>query len=173
MYLNNVKQQYRLCQVGICPDCIEYRGGSPLSRTMTTPERERFLADVHVGIISIAEEGRGPLTVPVWYGYTPGGEVYVWMEKASRKGLLLERAGRFSLCAQTEQPPYQYVSVEGPITLIEPVDLERDVRPLAQRYLGVDGGDTYVAESVDSITNGEHVVVRMRPQRWLTADYSS
>jgi hypothetical protein len=27
--------------------------------TMTRPEREAFLADVHVGMISIAEEGRG------------------------------------------------------------------------------------------------------------------
>jgi nitroimidazol reductase NimA-like FMN-containing flavoprotein (pyridoxamine 5'-phosphate oxidase superfamily) len=144
-----------------------------MSRTMTQAERERFLADVHVGIISVAEEGRGPLTVPIWYGYTPGSELYVWMEKTSRKGRLLQRAGRFSLCVQTEQPPYQYVSVEGPITSIEPVDLERDARPLAHRYLGRDAGDAYIAESVSAITNGEHVVIRMRPSRWLTVDYST
>ncbi len=142
-----------------------------MSPTMTKSERERFLADVHVGIISIAEEGRGPLTVPLWYGYTPGGELYVWTDKASRKGVLLQRAGRFSLCVQTEQPPYQYVSVEGPITSIEPVDLERDVRPLAHRYYGIEAGDAYIAESVNAITSGEQIVVRMRPERWLTADY--
>jgi len=143
-----------------------------MSRTMTHTERERFLADVHVGIISIAEEGRGPLTVPIWYGYTTGGELYVWMEKASRKGLLLQRAGRFSLCVQTEQPPYQYVSVEGPIASIEPVDLERDARPLAHRYLGIDAGDAYIAESANAITSGQQIVVRMRPERWLTGDYT-
>lgn len=143
-----------------------------MSNTMTTAERERFLADVRVGMISIAEEGRGPLTVPIWYGYTPGGELFVWMEKASRKARLLERAGRFSLCVQSEQRPYRYVSVEGPITAIEPVDLERDARPLAHRYLGIDEGDAYIAGSADSINRGEHIVVRMRPERWLTADYS-
>jgi nitroimidazol reductase NimA-like FMN-containing flavoprotein (pyridoxamine 5'-phosphate oxidase superfamily) len=63
---------------------------------MTTTERERFLADVRVGIISIAEEGRGPLTVPIWYGYTPSGELSVWMEQGSRKTRLLQSAGRFS-----------------------------------------------------------------------------
>lgn len=40
-----------------------------MSLFMTKRERETFLADVHVGIISIAEQGRGPLTVPVWYAY--------------------------------------------------------------------------------------------------------
>jgi hypothetical protein len=38
-----------------------------MSLAMTKPEREAFLADVHVGVISIPEPGRGPLTVPVWY----------------------------------------------------------------------------------------------------------
>ena len=143
-----------------------------MSRTMTTTEREQFLANVHVGVISVAEDGRGPLTVPIWYGYTPGGELAVWMEKASRKALLLQRAGRFSLCVQTEQRPYQYVSVEGPITAIEPVDLERDARPIAHRYLGIDAGDAYIAESANDIASGQQIVVRMRPERWLTADYT-
>ncbi len=143
-----------------------------MSRTMTNTERERFLADVRVGMISITEDGRGPLTIPLWYGYTPGGEVSVWMEKTSRKALLLQRAGRFSLCVQTEQRPYQYVSVEGPITVIEPVELERDARPLAHRYLGVDDGDAYIAESENAIASGQQIVVRMRPERWLTADYT-
>lgn len=143
-----------------------------MSPTMTTTERERFLADVHVGMISIAEEGHGPLSVPIWYGYTPGGELFVWMEKASRKARLLQHAGRFSLCVQSEQRPYQYVSVEGPITAIEPVDLERDARPLAHQYLGIDAGNVYIAESASAIANGQHIVVRMRPERWLTADYT-
>jgi len=31
---------------------------------MTKEEREAFLADVHVGVISVAEDGHGPLVVP-------------------------------------------------------------------------------------------------------------
>ena len=31
---------------------------------MSPAEREAFLAETHVGIVSIAEEGRGPLAVP-------------------------------------------------------------------------------------------------------------
>src|SRR5947207_9377532 len=106
---------------------------------MTKEEREAFLADLHVGVISIAEEGRGPLTVPIWYSYEPGGEIRIITARSSRKGKLLEQAGRFSLCAQAETPPYKYVSVEGPIVAIEGADRERDARPLAHRYFGTTG----------------------------------
>lgn len=33
---------------------------------MTREEREMFLADLHVALVSIPEEARGPLTVPIW-----------------------------------------------------------------------------------------------------------
>jgi nitroimidazol reductase NimA-like FMN-containing flavoprotein (pyridoxamine 5'-phosphate oxidase superfamily) len=137
---------------------------------MTRQERERFLADLHVGIISIPEGGRGPLTIPVWYAYEPGGELRVVTGRTSRKGRLLEQTGRFSLCVQTETPPYSYVSVEGPIVGIETADLERDRRPLARRYLGAEAGDAYIATTRED--HVDSVLVRMRPERWLTVDYA-
>jgi hypothetical protein len=139
---------------------------------MTQKERDAFLAEVHVGIISIAEEGRGPLTVPIWYTYEPGGEIRITTDRTSRKGRLLEKVGRFSLCVQTEAPPYKYVSVEGPILAIEPMQVDRDLRPLARRYLGPELGDQYVEETRGDRERGGSVLVRMRPERWLTADYS-
>jgi len=136
---------------------------------MTRQEREQFLAELHVGIISIAEDGRGPLTVPVWYAYQPGGELRVLTASASRKGRLLERARRFSLCAQTETPPYRYVSVEGPVVAFAAADVERDLRPLARRYLGAEAGDAYIAATREQ--HADDVLIRMRPERWLTADF--
>jgi uncharacterized protein len=141
-----------------------------MALTMTKLEREAFLAGVHVGIISIAEEGRGPLTVPIWYAYEPGGELRVITGRNSRKGRLLAHAGRCSICVQTETPPYRYVSVEGPITAIEAVALERDLRPLAHRYLGVEAGDNFVEQTREG--QAENILIRMRPERWLTADYA-
>jgi nitroimidazol reductase NimA-like FMN-containing flavoprotein (pyridoxamine 5'-phosphate oxidase superfamily) len=143
-----------------------------MSLTMTTGEREAFLAGVHVGIIAIPEDGRGPLTVPIWYIYEPGGDVRIVTGKASRKGRLLAVAGRFSLCVQTEELPYKYVSVEGPIVSIEPADRERDRRPLAHRYLGVEVGDRYIESTRDDPEYADNVVIRMRPERWLTTDYA-
>src|SRR5207245_1490362 len=71
--------------------------GSTMALTMTKEEREAFLSDIHVAVISVAEDGHGPLVVPIWYSYEPGGEVRIITGRASRKGKLLERAGRFSL----------------------------------------------------------------------------
>ena len=137
---------------------------------MTRAERERFLAAVRVGVLSIADGARGPLTVPVWYGYEPGGDVWFVTDRDSRKGQRLLLVDRISLCVQTETPPYQYVSVEGPIAGIELADLERHSRVLAHRYLGRELGDRYLAGS--SGDRDESIVVRLRPERWLTVDYS-
>ena len=110
--------------------------------------------------------------MPIWYVYDAGGELRVVTARASQKGRLLARAGRFSLCAQTETPPYQYVSVEGPIIATEAADLERDIRPLAHRYLGADMGDRYIERTRDEHERAENVLIRMRPERWLSADFA-
>ena len=73
-----------------------------MSLRMTKAEREEFLAGLHVGIISIAEPGRGPLSVPIWYGYEPGGELWIVTEGDSRKGSLLKQVERFSLGMRSE-----------------------------------------------------------------------
>jgi nitroimidazol reductase NimA-like FMN-containing flavoprotein (pyridoxamine 5'-phosphate oxidase superfamily) len=139
---------------------------------MSRDEREAFLADLHVGVISLSEKGRGPLTIPVWYAYEPGGEVSIVTERNSRKMQLLEKGRRISLCAQCETPPYKYVSVEGPVVGIDPSDVERHERPLARRYLGEKSGDHYIEAATDGREPEDMVRVRIRPERWLTVDYS-
>ena len=140
-----------------------------MSLAMSRAEREAFLAGTHVGIVSVAEEGRGPLSVPIWYRYEPGGEVRFAIGEASRKTGLLRRAGRASLCAQTETAPYLYVTVEGP-TVFDTVDFERDTREMAIRYLGPKMGEAYLAAAYPNGTTSE-VLVRLRPERWWSADF--
>ena len=143
-----------------------------MSTTMNETQREEFLASVHVGIVSLPEPDRGPLTVPIWYDYKSGGELWFLTEKQSRKGRLLSENSRISVCAQHELPPYRYVTIEGPVVSIEPADLERDVRPMARRYLGPEGGDRYTdTEGAPSID--DTVLVKVRPERWLSADYTN
>jgi nitroimidazol reductase NimA-like FMN-containing flavoprotein (pyridoxamine 5'-phosphate oxidase superfamily) len=141
-----------------------------VSLAMTRAEREAFLAGIHVGVISVAEPGRGPLAVPIWYSYEPGGELWVVTDRDSRKGRLIAQARRFALVAQTETIPYKYVSVEGPVVAIEAADLERHLRPMARRYLGQEVGDGYVEATAGD--RERSAAVRMRPERWLTVDYT-
>jgi len=143
-----------------------------MSFAMTREEREAFLAEVHVAIISIADGGRGPLTVPVWYAFVPDGEFHIWTGGNSRKARLLRKTGRFSLCVQHETAPYKYVSAEGPVVAIEPIQLERDLLPLVNRYLGAEDGNNYIEElGGDSAGTGD-ILIRMKPERWLSEDYS-
>ena len=136
---------------------------------MTTAEREGFLAGVHVGVLAVAEPGRAPLAVPVWYSYEPGGLVSIITGRSSRKAARIEAEQRISLCAQTETAPYQYVSVEGPVVRVEPTVDPAERRAVAYRYLGQEMGDLYLAAT--QAEEAENLVVRMRPERWLTVDY--
>ena len=143
-----------------------------VSLSMPREEREAFLAEPHVGVISIERPGRGPLSAPIWYAYEPGGELTLITDGDSRKGVLLEKTRRFSLCAQSEAPPYKYVTVEGPVVSIEPTDRERDTRPMAHRYLGQEFGDSYIQATHDEQSDARSILVRMRPEEWLTCDFS-
>jgi PPOX class probable F420-dependent enzyme len=137
-----------------------------VSFSMNRAEREGFLAGVHVGVLSVtAQQGRGPLATPVWYSYSPGGLVSLTTGGTSRKARAIAAAGRFSLCAQDDAPPYKYVTVEGP-AVIEPAQLAERVA-IARRYLGADRGDAWIAANpaVDD------VVIRMTPEHWQSADF--
>ena len=143
-----------------------------MSTAMTQQEKEAFLAAVHVGVLSIPRDGQAPLTVPVWYSYEAGGEIWFVTGRTSRKGQLLAPGRPVSFCVQDEQPPYKYVTVEGTVTAVKPSETERDVRPLAYRYLGRERGDRYMETTGGAETREENILVCIRPQRWLAVDYS-
>jgi len=142
-----------------------------VSLAMGVEEREAFLAGVHIGVLGVSDgEERGPWLVPIWYTYEPGGLVRIITGRDSRKMPALRRAGRCSLCVQTEEVPYRYVTVEGPVVALEhPVD-EEERRSLAHRYLGSELGEAYIAATA-GVVAGE-VVVSIRPERWLSADFA-
>jgi PPOX class probable F420-dependent enzyme len=136
---------------------------------MTDAARQEFLAGLHVGVLAVERPDGPPLNVPIWYAYEPGGDVELITSRTSVKARLLERAGRASLCAQQEELPYKYVSVEGAVS-IEPLDDARTaIEPIAIRYLGEQLGADYAAGS----TGDDQVLVRLRIERWLTVDYGS
>lgn len=133
---------------------------------MSNEQREAFLADLHVGILSIQRADKGPLALPIWYQYEDG-EVIIHMAGDSVKATLLRRHGRASMTVQNETPPYQYAMVEGPVTLAHE---ERDVLSIATRYLGEELGRQYAAANPPT---DQSVIARLTPERWLTTDYSS
>ena len=141
-----------------------------MSLAMTKPEREAFLAETYIAVISVVTAGRGPLTLPVWYSYEPGGVVRFATAATSKKTALIREAGRLSLCVQDESWPYRYVTVEGPAVVGEP-DFERDIRRVAHRYIGTERAERYLANTAEERERIGEVLITMTPERWLSEDY--
>ena len=86
------------------------------SLTMTREEREAFLVARHVGVISIEDPGRAPLAAPIWYDYTPEKGVWVLTGKTSKKGVALDKAGRFGAWARFSRCSRNYLT-RRPLTI--------------------------------------------------------
>lgn len=135
------------------------------SGSMTTAEREAFIAEVHVGLLAIDEPGRGPLNLPIWYLYR-NSVVVISIGGETLKARLLRAAGRATMTVQTETAPYKYVSVEGPVTL-EPG--APDQSETAVRYLGSELGAWYMEQNPES---PDSVTVVLTPEHWRTHDFA-
>ncbi len=133
---------------------------------MSKQERDDFLAALHVGVLAVERPDGPPLVTPVWYRYIAGGAVEFNTTGSTEKAKLLERSGHATLCAQREEYPYAYVTVDGPVE-IEETDRATRV-DIATRYLGTEIGTEYVDGSPDA----DDLVIRLRPARWRTADFS-
>jgi hypothetical protein len=138
---------------------------------LSVRDRELFLAEPHIAALSVsAEEGRGPLTVPIWYQYEPGGEAWVLTEATSWKARLIRAAGRFTLMVERTVPTVRYVSVEGPVTRTIP-GTDAHLREITERYVPPEKVAAYLEFAKADF--GEQVAIYLRPQRWLTADLGS
>ncbi len=132
-----------------------------LRNPMSREKREAFLAEPHITMMSIARDGRGPLSVPMWYGYEPGGDISIITETDSLKGRALQE-GVFITFLMTSDFS-TYVVAEGPVaSLREPT--MGDLLPLSHRYLGAEEGDRY--SKVIEPTLPHSVLVTVRPERW-------
>ena len=118
-----------------------------------------FLSELHVGILSIPREGRAPHSTPVWYRYESDNTIWFLADPNSQKGKLLSVGTKLSFVVQSEEIPYQYVSVEGIVTDVARGDIESDLRPIARFYLGEKAGDEYVSQSGE--TTGDRYTIRM------------
>jgi uncharacterized protein len=141
-----------------------------MPRNFTEVEREQFLAGKHVAVLSVAAtDGRPPASVPIWYDYTPGGNILINTGAARRKARLIEEVGAVTVAVQREELPYQYVVVEGTVVDVTTPTPHEIRETIAIRYLGEELGRQFVR----GVDDGQTVLFTIRPDRWLTADFSA
>jgi len=134
---------------------------------MTRQERLHFLGDTpRVGVLSVDAPDRGPVSAPVWYTLEADGVPTFSVGATSQKSARLRDAQRATMCIQSEEPPYRYVSVEGPTQERGPSS-DDSRRDRAIRYLGSEFGQLYFASTRD---DAEMTFVLV-PRRWASIDY--
>lgn len=146
-----------------------------MPRQLTERERQEFLAEPHIGVLSVAsDDDRPPLTVPVWYGYRPGGNVSfftVTQGRKARKIKLIQDSGVLSLAVQREKFPYRYVTVEGTVIQIDRPPSAEQMFAVVRRYLPEEAAQGFVTAELE-LPGSELVLFTIRPDRWLTADFT-
>jgi hypothetical protein len=135
---------------------------------LTKDEREQFFAEPHVAALSVyAGDTRGPLTVPIWYQYTPGDEPWILTGPGSHKARLIEANGFFSLMVERTEPTTRYVAVDGAVSRIEPAT-DAQLEEMTRRYLGPEAAEAYLEFARKEL--GANVAIWMKPEHWLSAD---
>ncbi|MGB3352396.1 MAG: pyridoxamine 5'-phosphate oxidase family protein [Mycobacterium sp.] len=138
---------------------------------LSKEEREQFLAEPHIAALSVyAGDSRGPLTVPIWYQYSPGGEPWILTGAGSRKERLIAATGFFSLMVERVEPTTRYVAVDGAVSRIEP-GTDAQMEELTHRYLSGESAENYLKFARENL--GDHVAIYLQPQHWLSSDMGS
>ena len=145
-----------------------------MPRHLTEHEREEFLAESHIAVLSVAsDDHRPPLAVPVWYGYQPGGNLSFFTGTQGRKARkigLIEQAGVLTLKVQRDEFPYRYVTVEGTVVRADRPPSAAQMLAIVRRYLPEVHAQGFVAAELER-PESELVLFTVRPDRWLTLDF--
>jgi PPOX class probable F420-dependent enzyme len=130
--------------------------------SLNDPEVRAFLSDgTRTGKLGYLSASGRPLVTPVWFVLEDDGIVFN-TGKDTAKGRALARDPRATLCADSEQPPYGFVQVQGEVELSEdPAELLRTATVIAARYMGAERAEEFGQRNG---VPGE-LVVRLRPSK--------
>lgn len=137
---------------------------------MTPAEVQDFLdgRPARPGVLATVRAGGRPHAAPVWYDVDSDGTIVFSTGETSVKGRNLRRGGWAAVCVQDPDPPYSFVLVEGPVTLITELDQLRAWNGrLGARYMG----EERTKEFADRNGVPGQLLVRLRPEKvTATAD---
>lgn len=145
-----------------------------MPRRLTDQKQQQFLGETHIAVSSIpSDDERPPLTIPVWYGYQPGGDVTYYTHRTdppSRKLRLLGAGTPVSVCVQREELPYKYVTVEGTVVDVNDDPSVNQMLAIVRRHLPEEAAHAYVAGEAEN-PDIALVLFTIRPDRWSSFDF--
>ena len=116
------------------------------------------------GKLATVRKDGSPHVAPIWTDLD-GDDVIFMTSAATVKGKAILRDGRVALCWDEEQPPFDFVAIEGTTTTsTDPDELLEWATRIAARFMGEDQKEAYGRRN----SQPPEMVVRVTPTR-LTA----
>lgn len=134
---------------------------------MSPDEVDAFLrSPVRPGILATVRADGRAHAAPIWFDVDDDGTLLFTTGEDTVKGRNLRRAGRASLCVQDDRPPFSFVTVEGPVTLVDDLgEVRAWAGRIGGRYMGTDRADEYGERNG---VPGE-LLVRLTPEHVVAA----
>ena len=144
----------------------------PQAPGMTLAEAEDFLSKQKTPMrLGTVDERGDPQIHPVWYHFT-SGRLYLMSDKSVKKIQNIKRKSNVYFSVDTDATPNKGVKGKGTASII--TDSNRMI-PIAEKivtkYLG-DSKGGYGKGLIDSVRNGQEVVVEIIPKYYSVWDYS-
>ena len=111
---------------------------------MSEAEVRAFIQEgTRTGKLATVRENGRPHVVPVWF-VLDGEDVLFNTWHTSVKGKNIARNGRVAICVDNENPPYDFVMLEGSATLIEDLaEVKKWATVIGSRYMGTDQAEAF------------------------------
>ncbi len=129
---------------------------------MNDQERDQFLRLPLTAVLSTVDPAGRVHSVPVWFRWD-GEAARIVTGRTSAKMPNIARTGRATLCVDQREGSMRYVTMEGPVEVVDPLTREERLA-LRSQYQ-----DPAEAEKI--VARGGHeemVLLILRPERWLT-----
>jgi PPOX class probable F420-dependent enzyme len=136
---------------------------------MTRGERERFLGERRVAVLTTIDGDGAPVPAPIWYAWRNGAFYFRTANTAARLANIA-RDPRVSICVQEERPPYKAVIAHGRADVGTMQPWLADAMP--RRYLGRLGAIAYRRISQGDVERGPEVTIMVQPERITSFDYT-
>ena len=135
---------------------------------MSDAEARRFLGGdpARPGILATTRKDGRPHVAPIWFVVDDDGSIVFNTGAETVKGRTLRRTLWAAMTVDDDQPPFSFVTVEGPVTISENLD---EVRAWAERIAGRYMGDDRAASYGERNGVPGEMLVRLTPTRTVSA----
>ena len=130
---------------------------------MTNARIDAFLIEPRIAHLVTIHPNQSPQVSPVWYAYSKG-QFEIFSNRHFRKVKNINENYLAALSIAGETEPYEYISVEGHMTINTDNVKKRGVS-IATRYQGAEQAELFITEHFDSETS---VILTLSPTKFIS-----